>query len=145
MTVFVEIADEVTDQLVADFERLVPQLSSSSPPPTREQLDEIVASPATFLLLRPRRGRTVLGSLTLVLFRIPTGLRAWIEDVVVDGDARVVASARRSTASPSTSPPSEGPQRRPHQPPPAARPPTASTAASASPSPATNVYRYQGS
>ncbi|MEZ5181648.1 MAG: GNAT family N-acetyltransferase [Acidimicrobiales bacterium] len=88
MTVFVEIADEVTDQLVADFERLVPQLSSSSPPPTREQLDEIVASPATFLLLARDEDGTVLGSLTLVLFRIPTGLRAWIEDVVVDGDAR---------------------------------------------------------
>jgi ribosomal protein S18 acetylase RimI-like enzyme len=90
MTVFVEIAAEVTDQLVEDFARLIPQLSSSSPPPTREVLEEIVSSPATFLLLA-RDGDAdgaVLGSLTLVLFRIPTGLRAWIEDVVVDGDAR---------------------------------------------------------
>lgn len=88
MTVFMEIATEVTDQLVADFERLVPQLSSSSPPPSREQLEEIVVSPATHLLLARDVDGAVLGSLTLCLFRIPTGLRAWIEDVVVDGEAR---------------------------------------------------------
>jgi ribosomal protein S18 acetylase RimI-like enzyme len=30
----------------------------------------------------------VIGTLTLALFRIPTGVRAWIEDVVVDEAAR---------------------------------------------------------
>lgn len=30
----------------------------------------------------------VLGSLTLAFYRIPTGMKAWIEDVVVDGEAR---------------------------------------------------------
>jgi ribosomal protein S18 acetylase RimI-like enzyme len=30
----------------------------------------------------------IVGSLTLVIFHIPTGIRAWIEDVVVDVDAR---------------------------------------------------------
>ncbi len=30
----------------------------------------------------------IVGSLTLVVFRIPTGVRAWIEDVVVDESAR---------------------------------------------------------
>ncbi|MCB1039050.1 MAG: GNAT family N-acetyltransferase [Acidimicrobiales bacterium] len=88
MSVFVEIADDVTDQLVDDVARLVPQLSSSSPPPTRAQLEEIVSSPATHLLIARDVDGSVLGSLTLVLFRIPTGLRAWIEDVVVDGEAR---------------------------------------------------------
>ena len=52
------------------------------------QLDEIVGSEATHLLVARSADRTIVGSLTLVLFRIPTGLRAWIEDVVVDGDAR---------------------------------------------------------
>src|SRR5688572_25444433 len=82
-------ATEVTPALVAAFERLIPQLSSSNPPPPAEELAEICASPATVLLLArdPADGR-VLGSLTLALFRIPTGLRAWIEDVVVDGEAR---------------------------------------------------------
>ena len=30
----------------------------------------------------------ILGSLTLAFYRIPTGTKAWIEDVVVDTDAR---------------------------------------------------------
>lgn len=88
MSVDVRIQTEVTDELVDDFARLVPQLSSSSPPPTREVLEEIVDSDATSLLVARDDDGRVVGSLTLVLFRIPTGLRAWIEDVVVDGGAR---------------------------------------------------------
>jgi ribosomal protein S18 acetylase RimI-like enzyme len=84
----VSVADEVTDELVDAFDRLVPQLSRSSPPPTREQLTEIVESPATFLLVARTDDGAIVGSLTLVLFRIPTGLRAWIEDVVVDEAGR---------------------------------------------------------
>jgi ribosomal protein S18 acetylase RimI-like enzyme len=85
----VEQAAVVSDELVAAFDRLVPQLSSSAAPPTRAELDEILTSPATTLLLaRDDDDDVVLGSLTLVLFRIPTGLRAWIEDVVVDEEAR---------------------------------------------------------
>lgn len=85
----VEVAEctQVTDEVIAAFERLVPQLSRSNPPPTAAQLAEIVSSPATELLLA-RQGATIVGSLTLALFRIPTGVRAWIEDVVVDEDAR---------------------------------------------------------
>jgi ribosomal protein S18 acetylase RimI-like enzyme len=88
MGVMVEVADEVTDELVEAFERLTPQLSSSSPPPSREQLAEIVDAKATNLLVARGEDGSIVGSLTLVLFRIPTGLRAWIEDVVVDGSAR---------------------------------------------------------
>ena len=88
MSVTVHVADEVTDELVEAWVRLTPQLSSSSPPPDRDQLAEIVASPATQLLVARSDEGEIVGSLTLVLFRIPTGLRAWIEDVVVDGEAR---------------------------------------------------------
>lgn len=86
-----EVGDvaEVTPQLVEDFARLVPQLSRSSPPPGAAELTEIVASPASLLFLASDSDSDrVVGALTLVLFRIPTGLRAWIEDVVVDGGAR---------------------------------------------------------
>jgi ribosomal protein S18 acetylase RimI-like enzyme len=83
----VEVASVVDGELVEAMIRLVPQLSSSSPAPTADQLAEIVASPASRLLVARIDGR-IVGSLTLVLFRIPTGLRAWIEDVVVDGSAR---------------------------------------------------------
>ena len=96
MDAFVEEATGATPELVEALARLVPQLSSSSPPPTAEQLAAIVTSPATTLLVArlggegeaQGEGGQIVGALTLALFRIPTGLRAWIEDVVVDGSAR---------------------------------------------------------
>ncbi|HEV8298997.1 MAG TPA: GNAT family N-acetyltransferase [Acidimicrobiales bacterium] len=83
----VEEVTKVDDELIAAFERLVPQLSSSSPPPTERDLAAIVTSRATVLYVARDEG-TIVGSLSLVLFRIPTGLRAWIEDVVVDEEVR---------------------------------------------------------
>jgi ribosomal protein S18 acetylase RimI-like enzyme len=80
---------EVDDELVAAFVRLTPQLSSSSPAPGADELAAIVASPATVMFIaRDVETGEIVGSLTLALFRIPTGIRAWIEDVVVDQAAR---------------------------------------------------------
>jgi len=79
--------NEVTTELVEAFARLVPQLSSSSPPPDRAALQEIVDS-ASVLFMARDNSSILVGSLTLALFRVPTGLRAWIEDVVVDESAR---------------------------------------------------------
>jgi ribosomal protein S18 acetylase RimI-like enzyme len=86
----IEKVTEVTDELIAAFERLIPQLSSSNPPPTRAEIGEMVASPAIVLLIArdPSLSNEIVGSLTLALFRIPTGLRAWIEDVIVDASCR---------------------------------------------------------
>jgi ribosomal protein S18 acetylase RimI-like enzyme len=78
---------EVTDELIDAMNRLIPQLSSSNPPPSPAELQAMVDSDSTVLLLA-RDHTGVLGSLTLAIFRIPTGLRAWIEDVVVDDEAR---------------------------------------------------------
>jgi len=83
----VEVVTEVTDELVAAFGRLVPQLSRSAPPPDRDALAAMVRHDAITLLVARLDGELV-GTLTLVMFPIPTGLRAWIEDVVVDGNAR---------------------------------------------------------
>ena len=83
----VSVADSVTAELVDAFARLVPQLSTSSPPPGKEELAEMVGAPGTSVLVA-RDGDEILGTLTLVVFRIPTGMRAWIEDVVVDTEAR---------------------------------------------------------
>ena len=83
---------EVDDRLVSAMARLIPQLSSSSPPPDAGALASIVDSGASILLVAEdptvEGESAILGSMTLVVFRIPTGLRAWIEDVVVDGSAR---------------------------------------------------------
>jgi ribosomal protein S18 acetylase RimI-like enzyme len=86
--VTVEEARAVDDDLVEAFTRLSPQLSRSNPPPTQAELDEITRSQASRLLVARSDGGAIVGSLTLVLFRTPTGLRAWIEDVVVDESAR---------------------------------------------------------
>lgn len=86
------LVDEVTsvsDELVARMGELLPQLSSSAPPPSAEEVAEIVDSPATILLAaRDGSDGPIVGFLTLAFFRIPTGLRAWIEDVVVDSAMR---------------------------------------------------------
>jgi ribosomal protein S18 acetylase RimI-like enzyme len=83
----VEIATSVTQELVDAWVTLVGQLSSSASAPTAAELAEIIASPASRLFVARLDGR-IVGSLTLILFRIPTGVRAWIEDVVVDDSAR---------------------------------------------------------
>ena len=87
MTVQVEIAKHVDNDLVSAFQRLIPQLSKSNPAPTKEQLESMIASNSSHILLAKVDGK-IVGSLTLVVFHIPTGIRAWIEDVVVDLDAR---------------------------------------------------------
>jgi ribosomal protein S18 acetylase RimI-like enzyme len=82
-----EAADEALRDAAA---RLVPQLSPSSPPPTLEQLRRIVEDPATTLLVATNGGgdAQVVGMPTLAIFMLPTGVRAWIEDVVVDDESR---------------------------------------------------------
>ena len=87
--VVVEEVTSTSPEVVEALQRLLPQLSSSAPPPTEEEVRAMVASPATTLLVaRLGAGGEVVGSLTLAVFRIPSGLRAWIEDVVVDTAVR---------------------------------------------------------
>ena len=78
---------KVDDELLAAMNRLVPQLSNSNSPPDRAALEEIVASDSS-ILLAAFIDLEIVGSLTLVVFSIPTGKRAWIEDVVVDEKCR---------------------------------------------------------
>ena len=83
-------ARRVDDALIAAFNRLIPQLSRSAAVPTPDLIREIVeAQSNTVLIARDQRddGR-IVGLLTLVVVRIPTGVRAWIEDVVVDEAVR---------------------------------------------------------
>ncbi len=74
------------DELVEAFASLIPQQSSSQPP-DRDALAAIVDNPESVLFVATHDG-AIVGSLTLALYRIPTGVKAWIEDVVVDADAR---------------------------------------------------------
>jgi hypothetical protein len=77
--------DEVSEEVVEAFGRLVPQLFRSATPPRADELGAIASSPDTTLFVtRGGRGGAIIGSLTLVRVQIPTGIPAWIEDVVVD-------------------------------------------------------------
>jgi ribosomal protein S18 acetylase RimI-like enzyme len=84
----IEPVEEVSAELVDALQRFVPQLTNRAGPPTAGELRTIVESPATKLLVARDEEGSIVGSLTLALFRIPTGVRAWIEDVVVDESAR---------------------------------------------------------
>lgn len=82
---------EMSQKVYDAFERLLPQLSSSAKTPTWDELEDLIGSRASIVLAaaddEDPEG-TILGTMTLVVFRIPTGVRAWVEDVVVDKEAR---------------------------------------------------------
>ena len=78
---------EPDEALVDALARLLPQLSPGRPGPSLLELAEIAGAPGTNLLVA-RDGDAVLGTLTLLLYRLPTGIRGWIHDVVVDEAAR---------------------------------------------------------
>jgi ribosomal protein S18 acetylase RimI-like enzyme len=83
----VTIASGASEDLHAAMQRLVPQLSSSNPPPSFGELDRVCRHEAnSFFVASDETG--IVGVLTLVMFPIPTGIRAWIEDVIVDDAAR---------------------------------------------------------
>jgi ribosomal protein S18 acetylase RimI-like enzyme len=87
MSIQVEVIADITDEDLAAVNRLIPQLSRSAPPLSADALKQIVSWDGNYLVIA-RDGDRVVGMLTLVTFPIPTGLRAWIEDVVVDEAAR---------------------------------------------------------
>src|SRR5687767_15021630 len=86
----ISIATDATDEIVAAFRVLIPQLSRSAAPLDRAGLAEIISAECNSVLLArdSADGGRIVGTLTLVVFRIPTAVRAWIEDVVVDSAAR---------------------------------------------------------
>ena len=92
----IEIATEVTAELTAALATLIPQLSSSADPITEDVLRRVLAVPAITMFVARHEGK-IVGSLTLAVFTIPTGVRAWIEDVVVDESARGLGAGEALT------------------------------------------------
>jgi ribosomal protein S18 acetylase RimI-like enzyme len=82
--VFSGDASELTDALVT----LVPQLSKSNPPPSLADVEAMLASDAITQFVARDDDGSIVGVSTLAIFPIPTALRAWIEDVIVDESAR---------------------------------------------------------
>lgn len=86
---FIDLIREIDPVLLKSLNELIPQLSMNAKAMTLHELQEIVDAECSDLLVaRTAGGGNILGALTLIHFRIPTGIRAWIEDVVVDAGAR---------------------------------------------------------
>lgn len=87
---FIARVTAVTDELVNAFESLIPQLKLTVPPPTRREAEALVSSDSSILLLAryPDELAPIVGVLTLIVYRVPTGIRARVEDVVVDESMR---------------------------------------------------------
>lgn len=92
----VEKVQDVTDEIFSAVCRLVPELGAHKPLPTRDELTALAHSEASTLWLAryPDRSGTIAGMLTISLYRVPTGLRAIVEDVAVDSNFRRKGIAR---------------------------------------------------
>ena len=103
----VELIEQSSPELVAAMERLIPQLSRSAKPLTAEQTQALVDQDSVYLFVfrtdkpviaadgNEVEAGTILGMLSLATFAIPTGVRAWVEDVVVDAGTRAMGAGQQ--------------------------------------------------
>ena len=79
--------EKITPNVIQAFKRLIPQLSESCSLPKDKYLLEIINSECTDIFVVEEKNK-IVGTLSLVFNKIPTGNKVWIEDVVVDKAAR---------------------------------------------------------
>lgn len=84
----VEIVRQADYELYEAFQRLIPQLTDNNPPPSLEALRILVRDDSSTLIAARNESRAIVGVLTLAVYRVPTGIRSIIEDVIVDKSAR---------------------------------------------------------
>ncbi|MDP1714091.1 MAG: GNAT family N-acetyltransferase [Anaerolineales bacterium] len=83
-----EIVTKADDELYEAFQRLVPQLTDNNPPPSLDDLSALLRDTASTLMVARNENGDIVGALTLAVYRVPTGIRSVIEDVIVDISAR---------------------------------------------------------
>lgn len=84
----IDIALQADEELYEALQRLIPQLTNNNLPPTREDLIALIQdASSTLLVARDDRGQ-IIGVLNLTIYRVPTGIRSIIEDVIVDLSTR---------------------------------------------------------
>ena len=84
----IEIIPRADAELHEAFQRLVPQLTDNNPPPSLDDLSAMLRESSSTLMVARGDGREIIGALTLTVYRVPTGIRSIIEDVIVDNSAR---------------------------------------------------------
>ncbi len=83
-----DIVTHADDELYQAFQRLVPQLTNNNPPPSLNDLADLVRDSSSTLITARNDSGEIVGALTLTVYRVPTGIRSIIEDVIVDISAR---------------------------------------------------------
>ena len=83
-----EIVTKADEELYEAFQRLVPQLTNNNPPPSLNDLAALVRDAASTLIIARNDNNDIVGALTLAVYRVPTGIRSVIEDVIVDISTR---------------------------------------------------------
>lgn len=84
----IEIVTKADDELWEAFQRLVPQLTNNNPPPALDDLAALVQDAASTLMVARDDEGVIIGALSLTVYRVPTGIRSIVEDVIVDISAR---------------------------------------------------------
>jgi ribosomal protein S18 acetylase RimI-like enzyme len=84
----IDLVHQADDELYEAFQRLVPQLTNNNPPPTQEELVALIQEPSSTLMIARSDDGQIIGALNLTVYRVPTGIRSIIEDVIVDISAR---------------------------------------------------------
>jgi ribosomal protein S18 acetylase RimI-like enzyme len=84
----IDIVTQVNEELYDAFQRLVPQLTNNNPPPSLIDLADLVRDASSTLMIASDDQGKIVGALTLAIYRVPTGVRSIIEDVIVDTSAR---------------------------------------------------------
>ena len=84
----VDIVTQADNELYEAFQRLVPQLTTNNPPPSLTDLTALVRDSSSTLIVARNENGKIVGALTLAVYRVPTGIRSIIEDVIVDNSAR---------------------------------------------------------
>jgi len=84
----VDVVTKADDELYEAFQRLVPQLTNNNPPPSLNDLADLVRDASSTLMVARNEKGGIVGALTLTVYRVPTGIRSIIEDVIVDNSAR---------------------------------------------------------
>ena len=84
----IDIVTQADEELYEAFQHLIPQLTNNNPPPSLNDLSALVRNEASTLIVARNENAKIIGALTLTVYRVPTGIRSIIEDVVVDSSAR---------------------------------------------------------
>jgi len=84
----IDIVTQADEELYDAFQRLIPQLTNNNPPPSLNDLADLVRDASSTLMVARDDHGEIVGALTLTVYRVPTGIRSIIEDVIVDASAR---------------------------------------------------------